>query len=257
MFDIIRHIAVGVNMINETKKIQSVERTFLILEALAACKGAVPLKQLATELQINKTTLHGLLNTMVAMGYANNSDAGYSLGLRVNELSRSVACQYQALRQCFLPLIKEMATTTGHTAYLAVPCGSREYIYIDAIEGENPLTIKSPRGRREGLTTSAIGKLFVALAEELELRRCLRKANMLNASLELKLDKIVHQGFSIDHGGAQQGLSCMSIPLYQDGKLVAAAGMSGPTQELTTEKLSHYAHIFKRHSLRCITDHTV
>ncbi|WED23689.1 IclR family transcriptional regulator [Vibrio sp. JC009] len=239
-------------MINETKRIQSVERTFLILEALAACENAIQLQQLSSELMINKTTLHGLLNTMAAMGYVSNSSAGYSLGMRLNELSRSLVCKYDELRERYLPLIKEMASTTGNTAYLAVPCGSREYLYIEAVEGEHPLTIRSPRGKREGLTTSAIGKLFLALDEEQDLRRSLRKASMLDAPLEQKLDQIIHQGYSIDHGGAQEGLSCMSIPLYQSGKLVAAAGMSGSSQELTTEKLSHYAHIFKKLSINPI-----
>ncbi|WP_375749061.1 IclR family transcriptional regulator [Vibrio sp. HN007] len=236
-------------MINETKKIQSVERTFLILEALAACDSAVPLQQLSQELGINKTTLHGLLNTMAAMGYISNTNNGYRLGLRLGELSRSLERTYDELRQKYTPLIRDMATTTGHTAYLAVPCGTREYIYIEAIEGDNPLTIRSPRGKREGLTTSAIGKLFVALDEEQDLRRSLRKAGKLDATLEQKLDKIVHQRFSIDHGGAQIGLSCMSIPLYRDGNLIAAAGMSGPTQELTTPKLSHYAYIFQKQAM--------
>lgn len=236
-------------MINETKKIQSVERTFLILEALASCDSAVPLQQLSNELGINKTTLHGLLNTMAAMGYITNTNNGYRLGLRLGELSRSLERTYEELRHKYTPLIRSMATTTGHTAYLAVPCGTREYIYIEAIEGENPLTIRSPRGKREGLTTSAIGKLFVALDEEQDIRRSLRKAGKLDATLEQKLDKIVHQGFSIDHGGAQEGLSCMSIPIYFEGKLIAAAGMSGPTQELTTPKLSHYAYIFQKQSM--------
>jgi DNA-binding IclR family transcriptional regulator len=239
-------------MINETKKIQSVERTFLILEALSACNDVIPLQQLAAELEINKSTLHGFLNTMVALGYVSRTTKGYQLGLRLNELSRSLSPAYEKLRQQYTPLIKEMATTTGHTAYLATPCGSRDYLYIEAIEGEHPLTIRSPRGRREGLTTSAIGKLFVALDNDLDLRRSLRKAGKLDPLLEQKLDKIVHQGYSIDHGGAQEGLSCMSIPLYQEGILVAAAGMSGPTLELTTPKLSHYASIFKERAIDCV-----
>lgn len=236
-------------MINETKKIQSVERSFLILEALAASDTAIPLQQLSQQLNLNKTTLHGLLNTMAAMGYISNTNRGYKLGLRLGELSRSLEHTYDSLRDQYRPLIRSMSSSTGHTAYLAVPCGTREYLYIEAVEGDNPLTIRSPRGRREGLTTSAIGKLFVALDEDLDLRRSLRKAGKLEPEIEDKLDKIVYQGYSIDHGGAQPGLSCMSIPLFYKGSLIAAAGMSGPTQELTTEKLTHYASIFKNHSI--------
>lgn len=232
-------------MINETKKIQSVERTFLILEALSTYKEPASLQQIANTLNLNKTTLHGFLNTLVALGYVQRSSNGYQLGLRLNELSRPLATSQDKLKRLYAQLIKKMSTISSCTAYLAVPCGSREYLYIDAIEGENPLTIRSPRGKREGLTTSAIGKLFVALDEELDLRRCLRKAGKLDIQLEQDLDKIINQGYSIDHGGAQTGLSCMSIPLYHSGKLVAAAGISGPTKELTTEKLSNYASIFK------------
>ena len=233
-------------MINETRKIQSVERSFMILEALSISENAVPLQQLSADLAINKTTLHGLLNTMASLGYVQNSTQGYSLGMRLTELTRPLETKYDRLRSQYMPLIRDMAGSTGNTAYLAIACGCQQYLYIDAVEGEHPLTIRSPRGKREGLTTSAIGRLFLALDDEQNFRRSLRKAGLLDAALEQKLDMIVHQGYSIDHGGAQEGLSCMSIPLYHNGKLVAAAGMSGPSIELTTPKLSHYAHIFKK-----------
>jgi len=235
-------------MVNEARKIQSVERAFHILEVLSNNESPMSLQRLSIELDIHKTTLHGLLNTMVALGYVNNSDFGYSLGMRLVELSRPVSKVNDQLRIQFEPLIREMAIYTGNTAYLAVLCGSREYLYIDAIEGEHPLTIRSPRGRREGLTTSAIGKLFLALETEHDLRRSLRKVGKLEPLLENQLDEIVTKGFSIDHEGAQKGLSCMSIPLYHENKLVAAAGISGPSLELNTDCLTHYAAIFLKKS---------
>lgn len=226
-------------MIDENRNIQSVERAFALLEAIAAAGGESRLVDLAAQLGVHKSTLHGLLNTLSAMGYIARRGSRYALGLRLREVSQPLEDADIALRATYAPALHALAERSGETCYLAVACGTRAYLYIDAVEGKSNLRVGNPRGRREGLTTSAIGKVF--LAHDPTLVRSLRRANLMPTDLEQELTSIVDQGYALDIEGAQAGLNCLALPLRQQGRVVAALGTSGPSQRMSKSKLQQIA----------------
>ncbi|GAA3588065.1 IclR family transcriptional regulator [Marinobacter xestospongiae] len=231
-------------MIDENKRIQSVERALLLLEALAAEGGEARLTDLAERVGLNKSTLHGLLNTLAAMGYVTRRGTRYGLGLRIREIAQPLADQDFELKERFAPALEGLAKRCGETCYLAVPCGSREYLYVDAIEGAGSLRFGSPRGRREGLTTSAIGKVFLAFNPDL--LRSLRRADKVGAALETELKEIVEVGYALDLEQAEPGLNCLAIPLRRHGRVEAALGVAGSSKILDEPTLNRLARqVFK------------
>lgn len=229
-------------MIDENRRIQSVERAMAILEKIAASGGAARLADLSAQLELKKSTLHGLLNTLAALGYVTRQGTHYALGLRLRDIAQPLADADEQLRETFAPALLKMAKLSGETCYLAVPCGTREYLYIDAVEGSNNLRVASPRGRREGLTTSAIGKIF--LANEPTLVRSLRRANLLPANLDQELDAIYEQGYALDLEEAEPGLNCLALPLRRQGSIVAALGVAAPAKGLGKSALTELATTF-------------
>ncbi|MDT3720676.1 IclR family transcriptional regulator [Pseudomonas oryzihabitans] len=226
-------------MIDENRRIQSVERAMALLEAIAAAGGEARLVDLSVQLGLNKSTLHGLLNTLAAMGYVSRHGTRYALGLRLREVAQPLADADATLRMAFAPALAELARRSGETCYLAVPCGTREYLYIDAVEGNGSLRVASPRGRREGLTTSAIGKVF--LAHDPGLVRSLRRAGLLPTALEKELQTINAAGYALDLGEAEPGLNCLALPLRREGRVVAALGVAGPAHRLRKSVLRSLA----------------
>lgn len=226
-------------MINENKGIQSVERAMVILETIAAAGGEMRLVDLAQQSGLHKSTLHGLLNTLAAMGYIARRGTHYALGLRLRDIAQPLNDADVLLRDTFAPALHALAGRSGETCFLAVPCGSREYLYLDAVEGSDSLPIASPRGRREGLTTSAIGKVFLAFDEDL--RRSLRRAGLLPAELEDELTGIVGDGYALDLEVAEPGLNCMALPLRLQGRVVAALGVAAPASRLPAAQLRKLA----------------
>ena len=95
---------------SNTRKIQSVERTFSILEALSLSPTELSLQEISVSVGLNKTTAHGLLATLNSLGYVTKNKAGYSLGLRFRELSKPLEQKDEAIRSHFYPLIERMAT---------------------------------------------------------------------------------------------------------------------------------------------------
>ncbi|RQW19472.1 IclR family transcriptional regulator [Rhodobacteraceae bacterium CH30] len=222
-------------MIDENRTIQSVERAMALLETLAARGGKARLAELSDTLSLNKSTLHGLLNTLSVLGYVTREDKAYALGLRLREIAQPLNDLDAHLRKVFLPALHRMADISNETVYLTVPCGTREYLYLDVIDGGRSIHFGSPRGRREGLTTSAIGKLLLAFDNDLT--RSLRKASQLDAVLELELETIRHQGYALDLEEAEPGLSCVALPLRLRGRVVAALAVSGASARLSEAKL--------------------
>ncbi|MCT7656293.1 IclR family transcriptional regulator [Oceanimonas sp. NS1] len=231
-------------MIDENRRIQAVERAMALLEAISAAGGEARLVDLAERLGLNKSTLHGLLNTLAAMGYVSRHGTRYALGLRLRDIAQPLADADAALRSAFAPALQELARRSNETCYLAVPCGTREYLYIDAVEGNGSLRLASPRGRREGLTTSAIGKVF--LAHDPQLARSLRRAGMLPAALEQELQHIGETGYALDLEEAEPGLNCLALPLRQQGRVVAALGLAGPAQRLRPATMRKLVMAFMR-----------
>jgi DNA-binding IclR family transcriptional regulator len=226
-------------MVNETRRIQSVERAMMLLEAIAASGGEARLVDLTAQLELPKGTLHGLLNTLATMGYISRHGTRYVLGLRLRDIAQPLADADGVLRATFAPVLQALANRSGETCYLAVPCGTREYLYIDAQEGRQSLRMASPRGRREGLTTSAIGRVF--LAHDSSLVRVLRRAGQISSTLSKELEFVFDQGFSLDLEEAEAGLNCLALPLRQRGRVVAALGVAGPASRLPSSTLRRLA----------------
>ncbi|QDD88626.1 IclR family transcriptional regulator [Pseudomonas oryzihabitans] len=226
-------------MIDENRRIQSVERALRVLEVIAAQGGEARLSELVAQLGLHKSTLHGLLNTLAAMGYVSRQGTRYILGLRLRDIAQPLADADATLRSAFAPAMWALADRSGETCYLAVPCGTREYLYLDAVEGNGSLRVGSPRGRREGLTTSAIGKLFLAF--DPMLLRSLRRAQLIPVALEDDLARIIEQGYALDLEEAEPGLNCLALPLRRQGRVVAALGVAGPAQRLGESTLRSLA----------------
>lgn len=226
-------------MINENKGIQSVERAMMILETIAAADGKIRLVDLAAQSGLHKSTLHGLLNTLAAMGYIARRGTHYALGLRLREIAQPLNDADALLREAFAPALRTLAERTGETCFLAAPCGTRAYFYMDALEGTGSLRVASPRGRRAGLTTSAIGKIFLAFDEDL--RRSLRRAQLLPMELENELASIVTDGYALDLEEAEAGLNCVALPLRLQGRVVAALGVAAPASRLPKNALHKMA----------------
>ncbi|WP_218015844.1 IclR family transcriptional regulator [Bergeriella denitrificans] len=222
-------------MVNETRKIQSVERAMYLLEQIALAGGQARLGWLAEQTGLNKATLHGLLNTLAALGYISREGAAYTLGLRLRDLTLPLSDADERLRSRFRPLMAQLHALSGENVYLAAPCGTREYRYLEVLGDDSRHNSPSPRGRREGLTTSAMGKVFLAEIEEMA--RSLRRAGKLSAALGAELAEIRRQGYALDLGEAEEGWFAFAVALRDNGRTVAGISVAGRADALPHARL--------------------
>ncbi|KAF1054378.1 MAG: Glycerol operon regulatory protein [Stenotrophomonas maltophilia] len=211
-----------------TRTIQSLERAMLLLETLSACGGRARLAEVAERSGLTKSTAHGLLDTLVGMGYVVRAGNDYALGLRLQTLVRPLRDEDERLRAAFLPALRAFTELCGEHCVLAVPAGTRAYFTLDALAADGrPLALPLDE-RRDALTTSAVGKVF--LAHDRALVRRLRRSDALPVELEPELQHVNARGYALDLQTSQPELNCIALPLRVRGRVVAALGAGGPAE---------------------------
>ena len=138
---------------------QSLSRALTILGELG--EGAKSLEQLATRLDVHKSTVLRLLRTMESERIVRR-DAGhrYVLGSRLFELANR-ALEHRDVRTVARPHLSALNSSTGQTIHLAT-YESGEAIYIDKFDAIQSVRMYSRVGRPAPLHCTAVGKVLVA-----------------------------------------------------------------------------------------------
>ncbi|QXH33619.1 IclR family transcriptional regulator [Pseudomonas muyukensis] len=217
-------------MSSNSRQIQSLERAMHLLELIRAEGGRARLNDLAALSGLGKSTVHGLLDTLMSLGYVSRDQRHYALGLRLRQLAQPVGETEQRLRQAFTPALRAFAELCGERCFLAVPGGTRAYLTLAALDGRGqPLQLPADT-RRDGLTTSAIGK--VLLAHDRQLARQLARTQPVAEALTEDLRQVANQGYALDLAASRPDLHCFALPLRLRGQVVAALGAGGPAERL-------------------------
>jgi IclR family transcriptional regulator, acetate operon repressor len=224
--------------------VQSVERTFDVLEALAAARRPVAISELSQQLGLHISTVHRLLATLIERGYARQDERSgrYSIGRRLLELASGLTDQND-IRQEARPALEKLAAQVGETANLSVRNGD-SLVYIDQVQTNRLVRMFTKVGSSAPLYCTGSGKLFLAFTDnyERELNRYLlenrletRTASTLATpqALREELRKVRERGYSFDNEEMEEGVVCVAAPVFdRQGQLVAAISVSGPTSRM-------------------------
>ena len=114
----------------EQSGVQSVERTFTILELL--CKnGNMGVTALSAASGLHKSTVYRLLSTLCNLGYVSkkSSTDEYFVSLKFLKISSSIMAKND-IRKSVKPFLERLSRITGETAHLVERSGN-DIIYID------------------------------------------------------------------------------------------------------------------------------
>ena len=191
-------------------RIQSLARADAILAVVMAHAGPIGLSTLSETLELNKTTVFNLAESLVVLGYLERTaqPKGYRLGLRCLELGRHVAKSLPLLEMS-QPSLRELCQKTGETVNLAAPY-LHEAIILEALQSHHAVRATAYAGSRSSYHSSACGKAIFAYLP-LEQRKWFYGAVGLKRlteyticdvdELEADLAKVCERGFAIDDRG--------------------------------------------------------
>jgi DNA-binding IclR family transcriptional regulator len=137
-----------------------------VLEALARAGGPVRLSQLATDLGLQKTSTHRILQELVAAGHATKEADGdrYVATLRVWELGTAVA-HALPVKQAATPVLWELHRRTGETVSLTVLDGD-DVLYLDKILADRPIGFTTRVGSRVPAPLTVAGRAMLAYVDD-------------------------------------------------------------------------------------------
>ena len=244
-----------------TKMIQSIERAFAIIEFLESSSGdEKSIKEIADAVQLNKSTVFGIVNTLAVLGYLTHdpNSQKYSLGLRFLGISEAIS-KNNAIIRIVHPYLKMLSDTYDETIHCAVQSENR-LLYIDKVVAQKVISINSQIGRYNYLHSTGVGKCFLAFMEEKELNDFLNQEELVKFTdttitdpkkMRKELAEIRRNGYSIDNEEGQEGVYCIAVPIfYAKDRVGCAMSLSCPIMNSTKvtqpEVIDHLKEISRR-----------
>ncbi|WP_298326935.1 IclR family transcriptional regulator [Haloactinopolyspora sp.] len=226
-------------MAKATNGVQSVERALDIIESLANADGELGLTDLVTATGLPLATVHRLLTTLVGRGYVSQAPQSrrYLLGPSVLKLREPASRLFGVWAE---PHLAELARISQESANLAVLDGDHA-VYIAQVAGPRRLRMFTQVGNRVLPHASAVGKVLLAFgqrehAEQIIARTGLpRRTNATitdRAAFFRELDAVAEAGYGIDAGEEEEAVRCIAVPVFHDGRAVAAMSVSGPSARI-------------------------
>ncbi len=226
------------SLIPNTNAVQNpaVERTVRILDWLAANQGQADasLANLTRSLALPKSSVHGLLNTLITLDLVRRANDGqFTLGPRLLLWANAYSNQNDLVKQ-FLHCAERQPALSQETIMLAQLDGS-DVLYLGCRAGNRALAVTFKVGGRFPAHCTSSGKAILSslddnqVKERMGLGPYLKLTDKTPASpkaLLRDLALIRAQGYAIDDEETALGMHCFGAPVFSAGQKQASAAVA-------------------------------
>lgn len=238
-------------MMREPKyPVQTVMKAIEIINLLAKDGGVqgLGISEFSKELQMGKSTVHRLLDTLQFYGYIEKDEEGsrYRLGWELYKIGQRIPQQNQ-LFNLSPNYLMELSRQTQETVNMGI-LKRGETVLISKIEGSrDALRVSVNPGEYESIHATGIGKVLISEMNEDEILELLNGKESLpvytphtitcTEDLLTELRQIRQQGYAVDAEEYCLGLYCIAMPIrdYTE-KIIAAVSVSTPTVRMNEAK---------------------
>jgi DNA-binding IclR family transcriptional regulator len=227
-------------------KINSIDRAVKVIEMLSEHPRGLKLTEISRMLDINPSSAHHLLNTLLPYDYiAQDSDTKkYLLGFRFLEISRRIMDNMD-IRKVARKYLEALRRETREAVHLVVLRGNK-VVYIDKIDNPGGLSLATYIGFATDPHAAAGGKVLLAglsanNVKEIYQNRMLKnygKRTITNLPMLLEeLETVRKQGYAIDDEEYYEGVRCIAAPIRSGGQVVASISVTGSIFTITMERI--------------------
>jgi DNA-binding IclR family transcriptional regulator len=213
--------------------VPAVARALTLLDRLARGREPMTLARLSNELELPKSSVHGLCKTLVSFGYLRRqADGSFLIGPRVMGLAEAFVAGTDVAQE-FNALWGSGGLVPEETVVLSVLSGN-EALYVAVRNSARPLGLAFNVGMRLPAYLSGSGKAMLAQLAPDEVRR--RFAGQLSTrlttkgprdlqSLQRELALTRRRGWSVDDEAVREGVTSFGAPVF-DASRQAIAGVA-------------------------------
>jgi len=238
--------------------IQSIERSIQILNCFKGNHPELTLNEIASELNLNKSTVHGILNTLKQYELVEQDEerGKYRLGMHLLVLGNRLLDRLE-IRKVASNVIHELCEQVGETVHLVILRGA-DVVYIDKCTSSRSFQVFTAIGMSFPAYVTGVGKVLLADKSDDELRELmppvLKKVTEHSLSsreqLLTHIEQVRKQGYAFDKDENEIGLSCVAAPILDyRGKAVAAISVAGPSARLNAERLEELIDVVRKSAM--------
>ncbi|MGE3283874.1 MAG: IclR family transcriptional regulator [Alphaproteobacteria bacterium] len=224
---------------------RSATRLVALFEALATSEEGISLAELSATVAAPKSSLLGLLRSMVVLGYMEHGHGLYRLGPKAFRLAADILA-VRRFPNLVRPILQELAAKSGETVFLVVLDRiAQRMTYADIIDSANPVRYTVPTGTTRPLYVSAGGQMLLAYQDP-EWADAYIRATRLDKltertitdpeALRERLAAIRRDGFAISNGETVPGAAGVAAPIFNaDGSVSAGLLIGAPIDRFEQE----------------------
>ncbi len=224
----------------------SVKKAFRILRAVADSPVELGVSELAKELRIGKSTVHGVTSALEELGVLVRDPLRkkYTLGYTLLELGRKAYGRIE-LKDVVRKPMERLAERIGESVFVGILNGDHVTV-LDVVESRNEMKITSPPGTRLPLLAGATGRIFLAQLEEMKAREIIQKMGLVGYTPKSVVDpkrflrdveETKKRGFTIDDEEYLPGVRAVAAPIRSGSFPPAAIWVVGFSSSLNDQKL--------------------
>ena len=214
--------------------VPAVERAARLLDLMAASRQPQPLAALARDAGLPKSSAHGLLSTLVALGLAERTAQGdFALGPKVLRWAGAYAHRTD-LASAFDSIAGSIAALSEETVMLAVLDGA-DVVYLACRPGTRPVAVNFRVGGRFPATVTSSGKAMLSTWPEERVRALVGEAGLRAmtphsigsaAALLRQLREARARGWAVDDEETATGMNCFGAPVFAAQRVEAVAAVA-------------------------------
>lgn len=225
-----------------TRGVGSDETLFAIIEHLGRRDGA-GVTELADEMGLAKSTIHGHLTTMREYGFVINRNGEYRLGLEFFKYGQQVRT-VQDVYGPALDVLERLADETGESSWLMTHENGRVMV-LDGRTNNTGINVNSLVGSWAHMHANSCGKAILAHLSDEEIDQIIEEHGLPaktdstitnRAQLDEELAAIRDRGYAFNFGEDLRGIHAAAIPLFDDDDVVAAIAVAGPAHRVDRER---------------------
>jgi IclR family transcriptional regulator, KDG regulon repressor len=224
--------------------VKSVQKSLVVLKILMNSAEEVGLSDIQAVVGYHTSTLHHLLKTLIQEGFVsqNISNKKYGLGPELFHIQREWPQRFFSRS---IPFLQECVNRTGETTNVFIHDGD-EAICVVGVESPQTLKAFLVVGRRVPVTSTAVGKIFLAAMDEESADELITKCGIKKylpgtitkrSALLEQLKTVRETGYAIEREEYEELITAIAVPVYDiSGKVVAAVSNISPSMR-TNEPL--------------------
>lgn len=233
----------GENILNETvKQMRSTERVFYIINLILSNNRAMKFSEILLESGLPKSSLHLLLKELldIKILYYDENNQTYSIGMNFMELSFKTISQVDFLK-VINTACSVLSTTINETVHAAI-LSNTNITYISKHEAFRKISIVNNSGVSLPAHATGVGKALLSGYTEGELKKAYKgkilekyTPNTIDTLEELykEISEVKKNGYSTEYGEISLLAGCISVPVRQNNKVIAAISITIPISKFT------------------------